>query len=128
MFLTRSHYLPFLIPFLIFSFSCAKNSEETLPQTPVLIITDVPSFATTDITVTLGDFITAINHDGSPHSLVSQSSLGAFDDTGDFDLLVASESSGILTLPDTAASGDVYYFYDGLFEEAMSSGGSITVE
>lgn len=118
--------LIFLIPLP----SCGGEEETDTSDEdgPVIVIGSGNIFATPDIEAPSEGVITIINNDDSPHSITSQSAEDAFDDTGDFDVAVPSESVQILTLP-MAAPGDVFFYYDKFFEDGMNpANGMITIE
>ena len=115
--------------FLIFT-ACGSSEETdtTSEGDATLIIGEGEIFTTTELTAPSGGVITILNQDSTPHTVTSESSAGAFDDTGDFNVLVASDGEGLLTLPE-AASGTIFYYYCRLHEEAMTpAGGTITIE
>lgn len=117
-----------------FAFLCCLHcgdpaTEDPAGDSPTLIISAGDIFTTTTLTVAATDAITIINNDSSAHTITSESAADAFDDSGDFDVVVAGDSSAILTLPADAASGDIFLFYCRLHTGAMSPAtGTITIE
>src|SRR5690606_38721189 len=91
--------------------ACAAIPEEPVDADGTLLIDASGSFVNADIDAAAGDTLIILNHSDSLHTVTSQSAPGAFDDTGDFDVIVTAGSSNTLTVPAGAASGDVLYFY-----------------
>jgi len=119
--------------FLLFvSFiDCGDESSVTDSgsDTKVIIITSGGTLATSNLTAGAGETLSILNHDYSPHTITSQTTTDAFDDSGTFDVEVPSDGVGILTIPADAVVGTIYYFYCRYFEEALSPPtGTITIE
>ena len=132
--MTLRYLFSFLLLFSIASCSSTSESEgddeeeEEAEEGTVLTISSGNIFATPDITAPSGSTITIVNDDSSSHTVTSQSAESAFDDTGDFDVTVASEGTALLTLPE-AASGTVFFYYCRFHLDSMSpSSGTITIE
>ncbi|MDO8519661.1 MAG: hypothetical protein Q7T11_05820 [Deltaproteobacteria bacterium] len=112
----------FLFPY------CAADETDDPVSANTIIIGEGNSFITSEVTASSGEVLAVINHDDTPHSITSESAVGAFDDTGDFDVLVPSEGTQVLELPE-AVSGTVYFFYCRLHDEIMTpADGTITIE
>lgn len=117
-----------------FAFLCCLHcgdqaTEDPTSDSPTLIISAGNVFTTTTLTVAATDAITVINNDSSAHTVTSESAEDAFDNSGDFDVVVAGGGSAILTLPADAVGGDIFLFYCRLHTSAMSPAtGTITVE
>lgn len=110
--------------------SCGSPQEEPVPSisTPTLVIGPSSTFATTELTVRSGSTLLISNMADTPHTITSQSAPDAYDQTGDFDVLVPSNSHAYLSVP-TAASGTVFYFYCDFYLENMTpSFGTMTIE
>lgn len=122
-------YLFFLLTFVAF-FSCGESTveDETGTENPSLVIGSGNTFATTELTVPAGSTVVITNQDGDPHTITSESALGAFDNSGDFDVVVGSDSKGLLTVPDLP-SGTTLFFYCRFHEGSMSpADGTIVIE
>lgn len=114
---------------LVFTFACGQETDpDTTGDGLVIIIASGNIFATPDLTAPSGSTVVILNRDDSPHSITSQSAEDTFDNTGTFDVLVASDGTNLLTLPE-ATSGTVFFFYDRFYEDSMSpASGTITIE
>lgn len=129
----RSRLAIFLMLIGLFTYSCAKEADPFLNPTEVendgTIRIESPHILLTEsITVSSGAQIVVINNDSMSHHLASQSAADAFDDTGDFEMLVPSGGRAVLTMP-VAASGTTFFFYDKILKESLlPTGGTITIE
>ncbi len=113
-----------------FLFGCGTTAAPELPQADNTILIDLTGdFMDTELTVLPGDNIVIQNRDGSPHTVTSQSSPGAFDNTGDFDVVIPARSGNILTVPETSLPGDVFYYYCRFHQDAYpNANGTLTIE
>jgi hypothetical protein len=109
--------------------ACGVEEDEVVGDNlPSIIITSGGTLATTAINAESESTVIIINNDSEPHTITSQSADGAFDNTGDFDVIVPAGGKALLTLP-AAAAGTVYSFYCRFHTNAqIPANGSITVE
>ena len=119
--------MPILLLFLFFS-ACAADETDEPASANMILIEEGHTFVTSEITAASGEVLAVINNDDTPHSITSESAPGAFDDTGDFDVLVPSEGSQVLAVPE-APVGTIFYFYCRLHGDTMTpADGMITIE
>lgn len=119
----------FIILLGIWPWACGGIEKPVASVGPSLIISANGLLTTDNITVAEGEVITIINRDSSPHTVTSQSTLDAFDETGDFDVLVAAYSRAVLELPDNSTAGTSFFFYCRLYLETLiPASGIIVVE
>lgn len=113
--------------FLIFA-ACGQEDGTTSTTNHELVIGSGEIFETPDITAPSGAVVTILNHDGTPHTITSESAAGAFDNDGTFDVLVPSSGDQVLTLP-VAPSGTIYFYYCRFHQGGMTpTDGTITIE
>lgn len=118
-----------LIFLIALNISCGEEATtETDSSDATLIISEGSIFTTPELTSPSGGTILIVNNDQAPHTITSQSAEDTFDNTGDFEVAVASEGNAILTLPE-AESGTIFYYYCALhFDDMSPSTGTITIE
>ena len=110
--------------------SCQQSDTTLPPDGAATIVLTNHTFTPTEITVTAGQVLFFYNQDGTPLHILSESAIGLFDDTQDFDSgIITDNSFGTITIPESATAGDVFYFYDDLLRGSMATpDGTITVE
>lgn len=123
----------FLFSVLLIHFTaCADTTDSLLSDTggSVTIFIADHEFIPSSLTVSAGDTIFFDNQDDTTHRILSESATGVFDDTGVFDTgYININGFGSLTIPDTAVSGDTFYFYSDILQDAMSTpDGTFVVE
>ena len=92
------------------------------------MITSGEVLAPPEITAPAGSTLTIRNNDEVMHTVTSESAEGAFDDTGDFDVLASAGGIQVLTVPE-AESGTIFYYYCRLHKSAMTpADGKIIIE
>lgn len=116
---------------LLFTVACgeediAASADESSTTIVILNQTFVPS----EITASAGEIIYFYNDDSTPHHILSESAPDLFDDTGTFDSGIIDEGdTRSITIPDTAVSGEEFYFYCDFTNNVMTTpNGTITVE
>lgn len=122
--------IKFGIIFFLFSLliSCGEDTTEEPTDEVDILITSGEVFATPEILVSSGATLTIRNSDEVIHTVTSESAEGAFDNTGDFDVLISAGGIQVLTLP-AAESGTIFYYYCRLHEGAMTpADGRIVIE
>lgn len=111
--------------------ACSEDEAAVAaPESDAFVLIDISgNFFDADVTMPADGTLFILNHDDSAHTVTSQSAPGAFDNTGDFDVIVPSDFSQVVQLPDNAAPGQVYHFYCRFHLDAYADpNGSITVE
>lgn len=111
---------------LCFYISCSDNLASHDTGGPVIVIEAGEVLTTSTISANSEATITIINNDDSPHTITSESSLDAFDNTGDFDILVPASGNVLLTLPE-AVTGDEFFFYCRFHTEVMSPASGVII-
>lgn len=116
---------------LLFTVACgeediAASASENI--TTVIIVDQ--TFVPAEITATAGEIIYFYNDDSTPHHILSESAPDLFDNTGTFDSGIIDEGdTRFITIPDTAVSGEEFYFYCDLTNNVMTTpSGTIVVE
>lgn len=111
--------------------SCGGSleSDPALSGDNVVVLHDL-SFDPDSLSAAPGDVIYFYNADDEPHRVLSESDNGLFDNSGVFDTGVIPSSDVLaITVPTTAVPGDVIFYYDAFFEDAMiTPNGKITIE
>ncbi len=120
------NYTLFLLILFCFCISCGDNLTSNDAGGPVIVIEAGEILATSTINADSESTITIINHDDAPHTITSASALDAFDNSGDFDVLVPASGNALLTLPE-AVSGDEFFFYCRFHTEAMSPASGVII-
>jgi plastocyanin len=87
-------------------------------------------FANPDMVVQAGATITVQNQDTLPHTVTSEAAPNAFQPSGAFDTgVIAGGGSATFTIPASAVSGTVLYYYCAIHTALMSPpNGMITVQ
>lgn len=113
----------------LFFISCGASDDEVIAEnSETIVFSSARTIANPDIFTFSENVITVINHDDIPHTITSQSAPGAFDDNGEFDVLIPANGKNNFQLPQ-AADGTVFYYYCRLHFEADEPGsGTITIE
>lgn len=109
---------------------CQQNNTVTPPDGNATIVIIDQTFTPTEISATAGQILFFYNQDGITHRILSQSANNTFDDTQNFDSgIITDDSFGVITVPESAITGDVFYFYDDVLRSTMiTPNGTITVE
>lgn len=109
--------------------ACGQAETFSETNTPFILLSEGEILTTSEITVASDQSIIIINHDTTPHTITSETAIGAFDNSGDFDVLVPASGTALLTLPEDAVSGDEFFFYCRFHEDVMTpSDGRIIIE
>jgi plastocyanin len=100
--------------------SCS-DFQTHIPENTAPIVTILESsFSPTEITAEAGETVFFSNLDGVDHQILSESDLGAFDDTGIIDTgILLPEFQAAVVIPEDAQTGDQFFFYCGIFTDAM---------
>lgn len=105
--------------------SCGLEPPTTPPGAVVITIQSF-AYSPADVTVDPGGTIVVRNLDPEPHSLTSESTMGAFTPGAvngvSFDTGVFTSSERTLTLPSTAPHGTVVPYYCSVHTGAMPQG------
>lgn len=105
--------------------------EAEIPESNAPIIHIVENtFSPLEVTAMAGQTIFINNSDSNAHQILSESAAGAFDDTGDIDTGVVLPGYQVaIVIPEDAVSGDVFFYYCGIFTDALTTpDGSIVIE
>ena len=119
---------------LLFSFffflSCGSNPVTTTTSDSILILILDGQFIPSEITASAGQTIFFDNRDLTHHQILSQSASDSFDNTGDFSSNVIDiDQVGLIIIPETAVSGDQFFFYSGDRQASMiTPNGTITIQ
>lgn len=118
-----------IVFFCLSLLSCGNETTTTALSDGEIVFIYSSEFVPNPVQADAGQTIFFINEDSTAHQIVSQSAEDAFDDSGDFDSgIIPTGVTGSITVPSTATSGDVFYFYDAILEDQFqSANGSIEV-
>jgi len=113
-------------PVLLFLFllcGCNNETENDAPDTDDLIVViENNQFIPQTFSAESGATIFFENLDGTPHQILSQSAEDHFDDTQIFSSeIITTNNFGFIELPDDAETGEIFYFYCGIFTDAMAT-------
>lgn len=110
--------------------SDASTGNDATAQSAVLMISSGLRFATPSLVVAAGASVTIENQDSLPHTVTSEAAPNAFTPSGDFDTgPIAAGKTATITIPATATSGTVFYYYCSIHASLMSpANGTITVQ
>lgn len=118
----------FFILFLLILSGCGENTTEEPTDEVDILIASGSVLTTPEVTASAGAVLTIRNNDEVTHTVTSESAEGAFDNTGDFDVLISAGGIQVLTLPE-AGAGTIFYYYCRLHEGAMTpADGIITID
>ncbi len=109
---------------------CTEDSNPNPTDNSSIVIIENFSFLPEELTVEAGETVFFVNEDGAPHQILSQSDADLFDDTGEFSSeMIAAGETGFVVVPETAATGDVFYYYCDVLQDGMATpNGSLLVE
>lgn len=130
MFLLFNIFNKFIFCLFLFMISCGSDPATTITtEGQTVFITD-RQFIPSELNASAGETIFFVNDDATPHIIQSQSAASAFDATGDFESFVIDvDATGFILIPDTAVSGDQFFFYSSILEDTMlTPNGLITIE
>ena len=117
-----------LICCLLLAACGTETDAEINNEAPVIVISSNHIIATPSITASPNQTIILVNYDDVPHTVTSQSSPDAFDETGIFDSVIPSQGKTVLTIPN-ANSGDVFNFYCRFhLENEIPANGEIIIQ
>ena len=118
-----------LLAIAALTFHCGDAESENVDDGQTIII-DTMTFIPDELTASAGEVITVINDDDETHTITSESSEDAFDDSGDFDSgILTSGNVSSIVIPEDAVAGDTFFFYCDIHEDAMTTpNGIITIE
>lgn len=116
--------------FFCFLLACGADPATTTTNDSTIIIILDGRFIPSEITAGAGQIIFFDNQDVTPHQILSQSVSDSFDNTGDFSSnSIDVDQVGLITMPETAVSGDQFFFYSGDRQMSMiTPSGTITIE
>ncbi len=98
----------------------ADGSGSDAVEGATLMIASGMRFATASLTVPAGTAIAVRNEDSLPHTVTSESAPNAFAPSGVFDTgTIAAGGTATITIPASAASGTVYYYYCSIHKSGM---------
>ena len=113
---------------LVLLAACGSSSESADERTTITL-SDM-SFNPTELSALPGETIVVVNDDDVSHTVTSESSPNAFDNSGDFDTgSIPPGETVSFEIPVDASLGDIFYFYCDIHEGIMDTpNGQITVQ